>query len=57
MLYESCMAFMSGGWWLSGEVVDWSSNITGGTAKTLYPLLRTGSIQEDPSRHDCKYKQ
>ena len=53
MLFESYIAFMCGGWWLSGEVVDWSSSIDGGTAKTLYPLLRTGSIQEDPSRYDC----
>ena len=57
VLYESYIAFMCGGRWLSGGVLDWSSSITGGTAKTLYPLLRTGSIQEDPSWHDCKYKQ
>ena len=55
VLFESYIAFMCGGWWLSGGVLDWSSSITKGTTKSLYPLLRTGLIQDDPSRYDWKF--
>ena len=49
---------------LSGRVLDSGSRVCGfephrrkcvvSLIKTLYPLLSTGSTQEDPSRHDGK---
>ena len=51
-----------GAWWLSGRVLDLRPRSCGfkphqrhyflSFSKTPYPLLSTGSTQEDPSRHD-----
>ena len=53
--------------WLSGRVLDSRSRGWGfkphrrhcvvSLSKTLYPLLRTGSTQEDRSQHDWKIEQ
>ena len=55
---------LRGAWWLSGRVLDLRSRGCGfephrrhcaeSLGKTLYPLLSTGSTQEDPSQYDWK---
>ena len=61
---HDCSVPVRGVWWLSGRVLDSRSRgcrfkphqqlCVVSLSKTLYPLLSTGSTQDDLSRHDFK---